>query len=161
MAQNHPTAPSGSRANNTPIESLVLLNPTAANPASSVPHLICIGKNLSIVCGAGQINLSGIFVSPAGQISITLSDRPSEGMLSEIIAELQTWDCDRLNSIAADYTYFHHGQSFRIIDLMARQGHLSFADGKELSANINRCMGTGSFFLLCADTQSTMDRNAL
>lgn len=119
------------------------LIPLTENVSPSAP-LICIGQDLSV----GQINLTGIFVSPAGQITIILSDHISEQQLSALLAELRSWGCEKLDSIASDYTYRTRGQAFRIIDLMAEHGHLNFSDDGELTKNINRCMQSGSFNLL-------------
>lgn len=130
----------GSTAGNNALFSNLI--PLTGNVSPSAP-LICIGQDLSI----GQINLTGIFVSPAGQITIILSDHISEQQLSSLLAELQSWDCEKLDSIASDYTYRTRGQAFRIIDLMAERGHLTFSHDAELTKSINRCMRGGSFNL--------------
>lgn len=142
MARNQTVPLSyGSTAGNNALFSNLI--PLTENVSLSAP-LICIGQDLSV----GQINLTGIFVSPVGQITIILSDHISEQQLSALLAELQSWDCEKLDSIASDYTYRTRGQAFRIIDLMAERGHLNFSSDVELTKSINRCMQSGSFNLL-------------
>lgn len=108
----------------------------------SVP-LVCIGQDLSV----GQINLTGIFASPAGHITIITPSHVSEQQLPALLAELQSWNCEMLDSIASDYTYHTYGQAFRIIDLMAKHGHLNYSCDGALTKNINQCMRDGSFNL--------------
>ena len=122
--------------------------------ASPEPSLICIGRDLSLIYESGQAKLSGILISPAGQITIVLSDRPSDGEIPFISAELQSWDCEKLDSIAADYTYQIRGQAYRIIDIMAERGHLAFSDRGSLAAKINQCMSSGSFGLFYSSESS-------
>lgn len=139
-----------SQANDALSGTLIPLN----SSASPEPSLICIGRDLSLICESGQAHLSGILVSPAGQIAIVLSDRPSDSELPFIITELQSWDCEKLDSIAADYTYQIRGQAYRIIDIMAERGHLTFSDRGSLAAKINQCMSSGSFGLFYSSESS-------
>lgn len=138
------------RANDALFDNLIPLN-SIVPPA---PPLICIGQDLSLESKSGQINLAGIFASPTGQIVIILPSRPPEPELSSIIAGLQTWDYDKLDSVVSDYTYQESGQAFRIIDIMAKYGRLSFSDAGRLSNSINQCMKTGSFSIFYIDSSS-------
>lgn len=143
MIPNQVRAP---QANDALFDNLIPLNSSAAPDRP----LICIGQNLSLKSKSGQINLAGLFVSPAGQIVIILSNHPSDQELSSIITELRSWDCERLDEIASEHTYQSRGQAFRIIDMMAERGHLTFSDGGELTKAINQNMRSGSFNLFCA-----------
>ncbi len=135
------TVPSGGsiNQNNNLFNNLI---PLKDGSCPSSP-LLCIGQGLSV----GQINIAGIFVSPAGQVTMVLSEQISEHQLQFLLSELRTWDSDRLDEIASDYTYRTQGQAFLIIDLMARHGYLNFSGTGKLAKSISQCMRDGSFNL--------------
>lgn len=128
----------------------VLHHPADHTSLRSIPF-VCVGQELSIIYNELQFCIFGVFLSPAGDVSIVLKERPSSPELQHIIEYLGEWDYDGLDSISSDYTYLNSGQAYRIIDIMANHGHLKFSGVKALSDAVNRNMKDGSFYLLCAD----------
>lgn len=113
---------------------------------------VCVGREISVMSSGIQFCISGVFVSPSGDVSIILKGRPSSSVLSRIIEHIQAWDYDELDSFSSDYTYLNFGQAYRIIDIMAKHGHLKFSGAQALSAAVGRNMKNGSFYLLCTDS---------
>lgn len=116
----------------------------------SIPF-VCVGREISVISNGIQFCISGVFVSPAGDVSIILKERPSSSILSRIIEHIQGWDYAELDSFSSDYTYLNSGQAYRIIDIMAKHGHLKFSGSQALASAVNKNMMNGSFYLLCAD----------
>ena len=87
---------------------LELLYPAPARDHPRLSPLICIGQDLTVDCGSCCVEVSGIFLSPAG------------------------------------------GQAYRIIDLMAQRGYLSFSDAGQLSDEIDQNLSNEHFFVFCA-----------
>lgn len=130
----------------------VLHRPTG-RPALRIFPFVCIGQDLSIMSNGIQICVSGIFLSPSGDVSIILKDRPSPSDLSLIIEQLRKWGYDNLDSTASDCTYLSSGQAYGIIDIMTSHGHLKFSDSEALANAVSQNMDNGCFYLLCADNK--------
>lgn len=113
---------------------------------------VCVGREISVISNGIQFCISGVFVSPAGDVSIILKERPSSSILPRIIEHIQGWDYDELDSFSSNYTYLNSGQAYRIIDIMAKHGHLKFSGSQALASAVNKNMMNGRFYLLCADS---------
>ena len=105
---------------------------------------ICIGRGVP----AGNCVIDNLFVSPSGEIVIAES-APHED--ADYAAALQQWSAEDLDRLAEDYSYNLYGQAFRIIDLMAKEGLLTFRDGGELKDKLTRTLANGSYLVLLSD----------
>lgn len=131
---------------------LSVLHHPADHPSLRSLPFVCIGQDISVLSDGLQFCISGIFLSPAGDVSIILEGRPSPSDLPRIIEYLRGWDYAELDAASSDYTYLNFGQAYRIIDIMAKHGHLKFTGAHALSAAVDRNMKNGSFYLLYADS---------
>ena len=129
----------------------VLHNPADHPSLRSLPF-VCIAQDLTVVSGDTRFCVSGIFLSPGGDVSIILESLPSASDISRIVERVRSWEYDDLESMASDYTYLNYGQAFRIIDMMAKRGHLKFSDAADLAGSVSRNLEYGNFYLLCADS---------
>lgn len=110
--------------------------------------LIMIGQDIKI--GPNETDTIGcLCVSPSGRIAIverdphpTESDHDFLDRMTTYSDLLRSWDWSYLNEIAADHYYRTEGQAFRVIDLMARAGYLTFADEGLLSIKLDRGLKT-------------------
>lgn len=134
---------------------LSLLYPSAPLERETFSPLVCIGQDLSVEGEFGHIDIASLFLSPSGQIFFVLSGPISSSQAHSFSASARYWSFDDLEAIASEFTYRTIGQSYRIIDLMAQHGHLTFSDGPVLSAGIEECMSAGKFILLCTSYSST------
>lgn len=97
--------------------------------------LICIGRNVPVGTGSDSSRINCLCVSPSGRIAIVEPDPFRQGesgadfisRISGYIEELRRWDCDTLDGVAADYFYDTTGQAARGIDIMARNGYVTWA----------------------------------
>lgn len=97
--------------------------------------LICIGRNVPVGAGGAAGSINCLCVSPSGRIAIVEPDPFRSGeseadfisRISAYIEELRQWDCDTLDGVAADYFYDTTGQAARGIDIMARNGYVTWA----------------------------------
>ncbi len=128
-------------------------------PASEVSpeyrDLVCIGHEVPVGSGENQGFIDSLFITPDGCLVIveTKLYRNQEArrtVVAQIIdyaKEVQKWDAEKLDEIAADYTYAKTGQASRIIDLMAAKGLLTLSDERALTDNINARLEHASFLL--------------
>ena len=131
---------------------LSVLHQPADHPSLRSLPFVCIGQEISVLSNGIQFCISGLFLSPAGDVSIILEGSPSPSDLPRVIEYLRGWDYAELDAASSDYTYLNFGQAYRIIDIMAKHGHLKFSGAQALSAAVDRNMKNGSFYLLCADS---------
>lgn len=131
---------------------LSVLHQPADHPFLRSLPFVCIGQEISVLSNGIQFCISGLFLSPAGDVSIILEGSPSPSDLPRVIEYLRGWDYAELDAASSDYTYLNFGQAYRIIDIMAKHGHLKFSGAQALSAAVDRNMKNGSFYLLCADS---------
>ena len=130
--------------------SLELLYPVQTRDHPKLSSLICIGQDLTVDCGLCCIEVSGIFLSSAGDLAFVLSRSYPALSVYHFISEMKTRSFDDLDSFASEFTYQVSGQAYRIIDLMAQQGYLSFSDAGKLSDEIDRNLSNEHFFVFCA-----------
>ena len=134
---------------------LSLLYPSAPPKQTDFSPLVCVGQDLSVEGEFGHIDIASLFLSPSGQVFFVLSDPVSSSQVNSFATSVRSWSCDDLEAIASEFTYRTRGQSYRIIDLMAQHGHLTFSDGPVLSAGIEECMSGGELILLCISYSPT------
>ena len=133
------------------ISGLSALHNPADHPSLRSLPFVCIGQNLTVVSGGDQFFVSAIFLFPSGDVGIILGSRPLASDVSCIVERIRSWGYDDLESMASNYTYLNSGQAFRIIDIMAKRGHLKFSDAADLAEAVSRNLESGSFYLLCSD----------
>lgn len=125
---------------------------TQVYPAQGVREdispLVCIGQQITVIYETGKFNIEALFITPAAKVAVILSERPQPDELEQIISELRSWDAERLEELAEDYTWSTLGQAFRIIDIMAAHGHLTFSDDAVFSRSVSRQMKNGGFVIL-------------
>lgn len=129
-------------------------------PASSISpeyqDLICIGREVPVGSGEMQGYIDNLYVTPSGGVVIVEtklyrnqeSRRTVVAQIIDYAKELQKWDAEKLDAVAADYTYRKTGQASRIIDLMASKGFLTYSDEHNLTDNLNLHLENASFLLL-------------
>lgn len=118
--------------------------------------LICIGREVPVGSSENKGYIDNLYISPSGQITIveTKLFRNQEArrtVVAQIIdyaKELQKWDCEKINSVAASYFLNTEGQSLTAFDAMVRSGFLTFADEGRFNDNINKGLSSASFLLL-------------
>ena len=75
----------------------------------------------------------------------------SSAAAAVFISEVSSWASDDLDSICSDLTLRESGQAYRIIDLMAARGYLSFSDGQDFSERISANLHCADFSVFCLD----------
>ena len=132
---------------------ILLAKFTKIHPAQGVREsifpLVCIGQQISVIHKTGEFNIEALFITPAAKVAVILPEWPQPAELEQIILELRSWDAERLEELAEDYTWSTQGQAFRIIDIMAAHGHLTFSDNAVFSRSVSRQMKNGDFVILC------------
>ena len=114
----------------------------------NISPLVCISQQITAICKAGEFNIEALFITPAAKTTVILSGHPQPNELKQIISELRSWNVDRLKALAEDYTWRTLGQAFRLIDIMAAHGHLTFSDDTVFSRNVDRQIKNGYFAIL-------------
>lgn len=107
--------------------------------------LICIGRNVPVGAGGAAGSINCLCVSPSGRIAIVEPDPFRRGesesdfisRISGYISELRQWGCDTLDGVAADYFYDTTGQAARGIDIMARNGYVTWAAKHDFFASVD------------------------
>lgn len=103
--------------------------------------LLCFGANVRI--GDADGNIGRLYATPSGHI-VAADVTPS----IEKAKALRAWDCAKLDEIAEDYFYEKDGTALRLIDLMAKEGHLTFSDSKRFVFAVNDNLRTGQFIII-------------
>lgn len=98
--------------------------------------LICVGRNITPAGADGpHSTIPCLCISPSGRIAVVEPDPFRNGesssefisRISDYIGELRKWDHDDLDCVAADYFYDTTGQAARGVDIMARNGYVTWA----------------------------------
>lgn len=113
-------------------------------PENLSSALVCIGRGVTLVDSDRCLFIQSVFVSPYGQVAFYL-DAPASKNEVDLLGTL---DYDDLDAIAEGYTYQTYGQAYRIIDIMAACGELSFNDEKELARSAESCMKDREFLVI-------------
>lgn len=141
------------------LQELLAENPCiipSGDVGSEFSPLICIGREVPVGSGETQGYIDNLYITPTGNIVIveTKLFRNQEArrtVVAQIIdyaKELQKWDADKIESVAADYFYRTKGQAYRLIDIMANECYLTLSDESRLTDNINRNLSSASFLLM-------------
>lgn len=118
--------------------------------------LVCIGREVPVGYGDTQGYIDNLYITPSGNIVVVEtklfrnqeSRRTVVAQIIDYAKELQKWDCSKVDAVARDYTYKKTGQSFKIIDLMAKHGYLRLSDEARLNDSINKNLQSASFLLM-------------
>ena len=97
---------------------------------------VCIGESVPISAGGRYICDVGLYVSPAGAITVCIplmlrdGDVPSDGILTirRIADVMCRWTHEQIDEIAADHFYQRDRQAALVIDTMARRGLLGYSE---------------------------------
>lgn len=129
-------------------------------PSSDVGNefapLVCIGREVPVGSGDTQGYIDNLYVTPSGNIVIVEtklfrnqeSRRTVVAQIIDYAKDLQKWDCEKLDEVAAEYTSKKFGQAYRVIDLMARAGHLTYSNEASFTDKVNRSLATANFLLM-------------
>ena len=141
------------------LQELIAENPSilpTADIGEEYAPLICIGREVPVGQGETKGYIDNLFISPSGHLVIveTKLFRNQEArrtVVAQVIdyaKELQQWDAEMLDEVAADYFYRTEGQASKIIDVMAKYGFLTMSDESTLVDNINQNLESASFLLM-------------
>ncbi len=141
------------------LQELIAENPSilpTADVGAEYAPLICIGREVPVGRCETKGYIDNLYISPSGHIVIVEtklfrnqeSRRTVVAQVIDYAKELQQWDAEMLNEVAADYFYKTEGQAAKIIDVMARHGLLTMSDEAKLIDNINRNLESASFLLM-------------
>jgi hypothetical protein len=117
--------------------------------------LVCIGREVPVGSGDTQGYIDNLYVTPSGNVVVVEtklfrnqeSRRTVVAQIIDYAKELQKWDAEKLDEVASDYFYRTDGQAARIIDVMARLGHLNLSADGQLTDSINQNLRSASFLL--------------
>lgn len=114
-------------------------------------------KPMVCIADLSPISLDGLtmwhvtmYVSPCGDVLIILPYVPLDEELFSFVDGMSSQNADFLDEVAEDYSYNLKGQAFLVMDIMARNGHLSFSKSGSLRSGIDRCLKNGSFSVYAA-----------
>lgn len=118
--------------------------------------LVCIGREVPVGSGDMQGYIDNLYVTPSGCVVVVEtklfrnqeSRRTVVAQIIDYAKELQKWDYSKLDAVAREYTYKKMGQSFKIIDLMAKYGYLNLSDEARLNDSINKNLQSASLLLM-------------
>ena len=141
------------------LQELIAENPSilpTADIGEEYAPLICIGREVPVGRGETKGYIDNLFISPSGHIVIveTKLFRNQEArrtVVAQVIdyaKELQQWNAEMLDEVAAEYFYQTEGQAAKIIDVMAKHGLLTMSDESKFVDNINRNLESASFLLM-------------
>lgn len=91
---------------------------------TSKEALVCIGRNIRL-SGTDLSMVADLFLSLDGTVSVSI--HRTTGDVKSISRFISRMGFPGLNMIASDYHYKTEGQAAGIIDIMARQGHITFS----------------------------------
>ena len=96
-----------------------------SNTSKRVDPIVCIGEGIHL-SGMNLRIVTDLFISPDGGVSAAVHS--SNGDAASVAKFISRMGYAGLNLIASDYYYKTEGQAATIIDIMARQGHISFSE---------------------------------
>lgn len=123
---------------------------------SEFAPLICIGREVAVGSGDTQGYIDNLYASPSGNIAIVEtklfrnqeSRRTVVAQIIDYAKELQKWDCEKLDKVSSEYTAKKYGQAFRVIDLMTREGYLTYSNESAFTDRINTSLKAANFLLM-------------
>lgn len=119
-------------------------------------NLLCIGREVKVGIGENTGYLDNLYVSSFGKVVIVEtklfrnqeSRRTVVAQIIDYAKELQKWDVDDLDNVAADYCYNRCGQASRVFDMMLSAGYLTASDSARFTDALNENLRCASFLLL-------------
>jgi len=105
--------------------------------------LVCIGRDVKTDDGT----IDCFFVSPSGSVVVVVSDI-SAFQLTAYVDRLRGWGVDELDAVAADYFFHARGQAYRVIDIMAALGHLTFSDESDFISRVEDGLESGALLVV-------------
>lgn len=127
------------------LHSFIERNPDLIPGASGADfsQAVCIAR--SIVIGRQRIDC--IFVSPAGKVAIVISDDSAQNLVYAT-DRIKYGGIEFLDSIASEYSFRKDGQAFRVIDIMAARGLLTYSDESSFSDHVNSNLSSGALLVI-------------
>ena len=128
---------------------------------------ICIGESVPISVDGRHICDVGLYVSPAGAITVCIplalydGDVPSDGLLTirRVADVMRRWTHQQLDEIAADHFYQRDGQAALVIDAMARRGLLGYSCKQTFYDSIDEALsGSNLLFVPTEPSNAPMSR---
>ncbi len=127
-----------------------------AEIGSEFSSLVLVGREVPVGKGDTQGYIDNLYVSASGNVVVVEtklfrnqeSRRTVVAQIIDYAKELQKWDCERLDEVAADYYYKQKGQAFKVFDLMMRNGYCVPAQEAEFTDKVNASLGKARFLLL-------------
>lgn len=141
------------------LQELLASNPSLV-PSSEVgaeySPLVCIGREVPVGSGDTKGYIDNLYVTPSGKIVIVEtklfrnqeSRRTVVAQIIDYAKELQKWDAEHIDEVCAEYYYEREKQASRVIDVMAKAGHLTYSDEARLTDSINKSLSNSDFLLL-------------
>lgn len=128
----------------------------AGKVGAQFDNLVCIGREVPVSSGDTTGYIDNLYISSEGRLVVVetklyRNQEQRRNVISQILdyaKELTKWDCEKLDRVCGDYYYKRDGQSFRIIDLLARCGFANFSDEGRITDNINSALAKADFLLM-------------
>lgn len=95
--------------------------------------LICIGEGVHL-SGDNLHIVADLFISPDGSVSAAVHS--STGNARSISSFISRIGFAGLDMIASDYYYKVEGQALGLVDIMARNGHISFSQAASFRSSV-------------------------
>ena len=124
--------------------------------SESFAPLLCIGKNVAVGADGHLNTIDNLYLTPSGHVvlvSVALfrNQVPRRAVVSSLIDcadDLQHWDFNQLETIAEEYFLRREGRPAKIIDVMCRNGYLTYSDESSFVDAVNTHLSKADFLLL-------------
>lgn len=141
------------------LQEILEYNPSmvpAGKVGTQFDNLVCIGREVPVPSGDTTGYIDNLYISAEGRLVVVetklyRNQEQRRNVISQILdyaKELTKWDCEKLDKVCGDYYYKRDGQSFRIIDLLARCGYATFNDEGRITDCINAALAKADFLLM-------------
>lgn len=126
---------------------------------STYENSVCIGDLVPISAEEGNICDVDLYVSPTGAITVCVPMDLSDGdissgslfTISQIVSAMSQWSHENLDEIATDHFYRLDGQAALVIDVMVRNGLLSYSGKHTLCNSLDEALAAGNILFISAD----------
>lgn len=141
------------------LQEILEYNPSmvpAGKVGAQFDNLVCIGREVPVSSSDTTGYIDNLYISSEGRLVVVetklyRNQEQRRNVISQVLdyaKELTKWDCEKLDKVCGDYYYKRDGQSFRIIDLLARCGYATFEDEGRVTDKINRALSKADFLLM-------------
>lgn len=132
------------------------------DPPPIYENPVCIGESVPISAGGRYICDVGLYVSPAGAITVCIplmlrdGDVPSDGILTirRITDVMCRWTHEQIDEIAADHFYQRDRQAALVIDAMASRGLLGYSSKQALYDSIDQALSDSNLLFVPTEPSS-------